>query len=113
MRTFLFTILLALASGAMAQNDIFALVVGNWRNGPVLLSPVLESNEAETDVMLVEPLRKEHASMREARDVDVLRFSTYEMAEEHRQSLIAKYGRRGITVVELHSATDERNGSDH
>ena len=108
MRTLLLATLLALASGALAQNDIYALVVGNWRNGPVLLSPVLETNEAATDVMLVEPLRREHASMKEASEIDVLRFATREEAEAHRGSLIAKYGKRGITVVELHEATDQR-----
>lgn len=99
----LITALLVVASCALqAQNTIYSHAVGNWRSGPVVyITPLIETSEAFTTAQLVERYRETHPELRDAKDIDVLRFATADEGEESRRSLKAKYGMRKLEVVML------------
>ena len=109
MRTILFLILLVAVSTAAAQNTIYSYAVANWKDGPVVyISPLIETTEAFTTPQLLAQYKEAHPEIREAKDIDVLRFATQEEGEESRQVLKRKYGVRKLEVVMLQPSNEER-----
>jgi len=85
-----------------AQNTIWSHAIGNWRNGPVVyISPLIETTEQFTTPMLLERYKAEFPELKDAADIDVLRFGTPEEGNESRQILQSKYGMRKLEVVML------------
>ncbi len=106
MRYLILSFIMCLAASVHAQNTIWSHAIGNWRNGPVVyISPVIETTEAVRTPELIERYKADHKELREAADMDVLRFATQEEAEESRQILKKKYGLRKLEVVLLEPRT--------
>lgn len=96
------------AFSAHAQKEIFAMAIGNWRNGPVVyLTPVFATTEMFTTPQLLAQVKNEHEELNVAADVDVMRFATREEGEQHRKELKAKYGVRKLEVVLLDAPAKE------
>ena len=87
---------------AAAQNTIYSYAVANWKDGPIVyITPLIETTEAFTTAQLLEKYKADHPEIRDAKDIDVLRFATKEEGEENRQTLKRKYGMRKLEVVML------------
>jgi hypothetical protein len=101
-RNILIALALFIGCAAMAQNTIWSLAVGNWRNGPVVyITPVIETTEAFTTPQLLARYREEFPVLKDVQDLDVLRFDTPEEGNDSRTTLKAKYGVRKLEVVML------------
>jgi len=91
-----------------AQKEIFAMAIGNWRNGPVVyLTPVFATTEMFTTPQLLAQVKKDHEELNVATDVDLMRFATREEGEQHREELTAKYGVRKLEVVLIEAPKEE------
>ena len=102
MRMIVLSLLLIGPLLAAAQNTIYSYAVANWKDGPVVyITPLIETTEAFTTPQLLEKYKADHPQIREAKDIDVLRFATMEEGEENRQTLKRKYGMRKLEVVML------------
>ncbi len=102
MRSLLSCILLLFSISGWAQNTIYSYAVANWKDGPVVyITPLIETTEAFTTPQLLAQYKEAHPEIRDAKDIDVLRFATQEEGEESRQILKRKYGVRKLEVVVL------------
>ena len=110
MKTLLTLALLIGALAAHAQKVIWSHAIGNWRKGPIVyITPLIETTEAFTTPKLIEQYKAQFPELKEATDIDVLRFATPEEGNDSRNTLKAKYGVRKLEVKMLElSATKEK-----
>lgn len=90
-----------LANALLAQpaNKIWAYAIGDWRDGPVVtISPLFETTEAFTTLMLIKRVKQDYAPFAKIMDIDVMRFATTEEGELSRTTLKGKYEARKLTV---------------
>lgn len=110
-RTFITALLIAgSVVGVHAQKAIWSHAIGNWRNGPIVyITPLIATTEAFTTPKLIAQYKEQFPELKEATDIDVLRFATPEEGNESRTTLKAKYGMRKLEVkmLELPGAKEE------
>lgn len=109
LRTLFLIGLLICTTYAAAQDEpkaIYALAIGNWRDGPVVvISPVFETSELYNTQDLIQRMKNEYPSFAGITEIAVERFATIEEGEEARMALKGKYGMRKLPVEMLTPAS--------
>jgi hypothetical protein len=99
MRTLLAALLLLTTVTVRAQNVIWAVATGDWRNGPVVvISPLFETTEMARDAELIAYVKAQYPEFATINDITLQRFGTIEEGLEARKILATKYGARKLEV---------------
>ncbi|QQR85953.1 MAG: hypothetical protein IPJ76_15295 [Flavobacteriales bacterium] len=99
MRTLLASLLLLMATAALAQKPIYAYAIGNWRNGPtVQMTDVFVTSERFTTEQIMERVMKEYGSFKHVADHDLLLFTDSAEAMNNQRVLVHKYAQRKLGV---------------